>query len=168
MKVKILLFCMIHLIKTCYANEVEIAMRSCLYQKNTQQNVKYKSIDTVEVYASNNYHGFGEASYVKYLGGDLGYSEKKSIGMIFYKKNRHSLSKAHGLSNYKNKFTQPRRFEFLLSEWGSVSINSRDYICVNFPFEGVGESGGYQKIRNAFLFDIKGGALFYNVKNTVE
>lgn len=168
MKVVTFLFCMIYSLAICYASEVEIAMESCLYQKNTQQSVRYKNIDMVEIYASDNYNDFGEANYIKYLGGDLGYAEKKSTGMIFYKKNRYSLSMAHSLNNYNNKFTQPRRLDFLLSEWGSISINSRDYICVNFPFEGVGESGRFQKIRNAFLFDIKGRTLFFSVKNTAE
>ncbi|MDK9355124.1 hypothetical protein QQF54_00225 [Lelliottia sp. V106_10] len=168
MKFITLLFCMIYSIAICHASEFEIAMESCLYQKSTQQSVKYKNIDMAQIYVSDNYNDLGGASYIKYLGGDLGYAEKKSTGMIFYKKNRYSLSKAHSLNNYNIKFNQPRRFEFLLSEWGSVSINGRDYICVNFPFEGVGESGDFQKIRNVFLFDIKGRDLFYSVKNTAE
>ena len=139
------------------------ALKTCLYQHSSTKGITYSEIDTSEMITDDSYSKFGAARYVEYNGVSVGYGEYRH-GMAFYRETVAyplSMSKVVGVG-LPIKGT-PKDIDYMISEWGSVKFKKREFICVNVPFSGVGQSGEHQNIRNVFVYDAKGKEIYYTV-----
>lgn len=139
------------------------ALETCLFQRSLIDGVNYSPIDTGVMITDDSYSESGEARYVEYNGASVGYGESK-LGAAFYNNKKfYPLSKSKVIETGLPIKTVPKEIDYSVSEWGSISVGNKRFICVNVPFPGVGHSGKHQDIRNVFVYDINGSEIYYTV-----
>ncbi|EPN9529565.1 hypothetical protein ACT5AM_004308 [Cronobacter malonaticus] len=87
--------------------------------------------------------------------------------MIFYNGKVYPFSMVIIIGKYGDKGPQLSMLDFSLTERSEILLNHH-YLCANFPFSGIGESGSLQSVKNALVFELGGTSVFYTVKNTNE
>lgn len=140
-------------------------LKVCLFQHSSIEGGDYSPVDISAVLTDGDYSSSGEVHYAEYNGSAIGYGASQS-GMAFYKGTKpYPLSKSKVIEVGLPIKIVPEEIDYAVSEWGSIKLNKRDFICVNVPFSGIGESGQHQDIRNVFVYDIKGNDIYYTVGN---
>lgn len=139
------------------------AIKACLYQHSWGKNIVYSSIDTGEIITDDSYSEFGGASYVEYKGLTIGYGKYRDKMAFYSNKIAHPLSDAVFINIGYHLKAIPKEINYLVSEWGGINLKNKSYICVNAPFDGIGESGEYQRMRNVFIFNVKNRGIYYSV-----
>jgi hypothetical protein len=141
------------------------ALKTCLFQHSLTYGLNYSSIDTSAVITDSDYSKAGEVSYVEYKGTIVGYGVSRS-GMAFYKgKKTYPLSNSKIVELELSIKEIPKEIDYSVSEWGYIKSRKKNFICVNVPFSGVGQSGKHQDIRNVFVYDTKSNDIYYTVGN---
>jgi hypothetical protein len=145
-------------------------MDPCLCQKAICNNIKYNEIDNGNIIIDDDYNNLGELRYIEYKNLEIGYIEKNDKGSIFYNNKIYDLFQAKWIRNQNIKNNTISTFDYSLAELALISLNGSRYICINFLFNGMGESGRYQQIKNALIFNIKSSNkdLYYAAKDTTS
>lgn len=141
------------------------ALKTCLFQHSLIDEANYSPIDISTVITDSNYSTAGEVRYVYYKGTIVGYGNSRS-GMAFYMGSKpYPLSKSKIITVGLLIKSIPKEIDYSVSEWGYIKLNNNNFICINVPFSGIGESGKHQDIRNVFVYDMKGNDIYYTVGN---
>jgi hypothetical protein len=142
----------------------EDMVRSCLMDRGTATGVSVLDLDTSSISEQDDYaNGFNATYFFQYQNEDIGYAEKGNIKALIFKGKLYKLSSAsplgdnHGSSN-------PGEFSPTLADWSFVKQSDGRYLCVSFNFDGLGQSGSFQKVHGGYLLDIQTKTLYYAVR----
>lgn len=126
-----------------------MAVLSCLAAKAMSPSVKWRPIATEKIYSEDNYkNGFDATYYVMFGEKQVGYAEHGDEKTIIYGDQVVPLAQARMLPGLN---VRPTKLNPFSAEWSIVDDKSASYLCVSFPFGGLGRIGTFQKYRSAYL-----------------
>ena len=132
-----------------------VAISSCLAAQALSSSVKWRPIATDKIYSEDDYKDGFDATYYVIAGGkQIGYAERGEEKAIFYGDHIFPIARARMLPGFNLRPTELNPFA---ADWATVEDESGTYLCVSFPFGGLGRSGGFQKYRSAYLVDVDYG-----------
>ena len=132
-----------------------VAISSCLAAQALSPSVKWRPIATDKIYSEDDYKDGFDATYYVIAGGkQIGYAERGEEKAIFYGDHIFPIARARMLPGFNLRPTELNPFA---ADWATVEDESGTYLCVSFPFGGLGRSGGFQKYRSAYLVDVDYG-----------
>lgn len=142
----------------------ESLVLSCLKSAANSRSITVRELSTHEFQEEDDYaEGFNAPYFLKYKGGDVGYAESKKTDALIYMGKLFRLSSAISLGN--NRGIGPSSFTPFLAEWSIVGERDSQYLCVNFNFDGLGQSGDFQNIHGGYLLNTKTKELYFVVRD---
>lgn len=125
------------------------AIISCLSASSTSASVKWRALPTEEINSQDAYRdGYDATFYIIEAGMEIGYAEQGAAKGIIFDSKIYPLTGARALVGFS---VRPTELNPYTAEWGMVTDASGKYLCVSFPFGGLGQSGTFQKNRSAYL-----------------
>jgi hypothetical protein len=141
----------------------ELLIRSCLQNDSASPAVAFHRLDPHEIIEQDDYMSGFNAPYIfEYKGRDAGYAESKSDQALIFNGKLYRLSSAIPVGD--NRGSTPGSFTPYLAEWGVAREKSQEYFCVSFNFDGLGQSGNFQKVHGGYLLDLQTKHLYYAVR----
>ncbi|HAU8266972.1 TPA: hypothetical protein I8287_004690 [Kluyvera intermedia] len=151
MKIFFLCFCIFPaLTQASIPPDIINIANTCAYEKTNSNKMVYQSLANTASYIDDNDSSKERTIYIKDDRHVIGYVESNKRNGFLYDKKFYPLSNTiflEGSEDYLN------YIDYTLISWGYVIVNSHKYICANIPFSGTGESGKYQYIRSAYVFN---------------
>ncbi|SEN98431.1 hypothetical protein SAMN05428959_10417 [Duganella sp. CF517] len=127
---------------------------SCLAAKAMSPSVKLQPIATDKIYSEEDYKdGFNATYYVISHGKQIGYAERGEENAIIYGDYLLPIARARMLPGFNVRPTELNPFS---ADWAKVGDKNGSYLCVSFPFGDLGQSGGFQNYRSAYLIAVNG------------
>ncbi|MGI0506064.1 hypothetical protein [Burkholderia cepacia] len=142
----------------------ESLVKSCLLARAVIPSVTIQNINVGEVLQEDDYADEFNASYLfKYEGTDVGYAEGKSEQALIYSGKLYQFSRAISIGN--NNGIKPTSFNPTLAQWSIAKDGRQRYVCVSFNFDGLGQSGSFQRVHGGYLLNSKTKKLYFAVRH---
>lgn len=142
----------------------ENLIKSCLLAQTTTPSISIQILNSEEVTQENDYEdGFNAIYMFKHQGADVGYAEGKANQALIYSGKLYRLSRAVTLGD--NHGIKPSAFDPTLAQWSIAGRGGQQYFCVSFNFDGLGQSGSFQKVRGGYLLNTKSKNLYFFVRD---
>ena len=130
----------------------KMVILSCLAAQAMSPSVKWRPIATDQIYSEEDYKdGFDATYYVISDGKQVGYAERGEEKAIIYGGRLFPLAQARMLPGFD---VRPTGLNPYSADWATVDDKSGSYLCISFPFGGLGQSGSFQKYRSAYLIAV--------------
>lgn len=143
----------------------EAVIQACLHLQ-ASHGVRYRVIATNRQYVEEDAEGTYVATSFRDHGQKLGYMQRQTGHGLIWGQREIALANAHPLDAQAN---APSEFTPGLAMWAYVQEARQRYLCINFNFDGLGQSGSFQRVHGLYLMPIpasktQGLQLFYGVR----
>jgi hypothetical protein len=146
------------------ASPTQNLVKSCLLAQSSAPSVTIQDLNAHEVSQEDNYAAGFNATYLfRYRGSNIGYAENKTGDALIFLNKIHTLSSSSILGD--NRGVRPDSFDPTLAQWSVVKEMGREFFCVSFNFDGLGQSGGFQNIRGGYFINTKSELMYFVVRN---
>jgi len=129
----------------------ESVMRTCMLLENAGPDVDFAEIEGTGTISDDEIHGYSLFSYVRH-GVTFGYAtaNKGSRDLIVVGDRKTPISQAKMLGK-----DRPQRIDSSKAVYSILTKGHHRYFCIASNFDGLGRSGSFQNVRQAYIAPLK-------------